>query len=110
MPMSRLRFARIQSQISLRIAGERAGVPESTLGKWERGCNKFGPPVYALRKLAKLYGCAVDDLLGDMPPIGRPLSPEERLEQEALEGHLAAIGAFDPEKAALIRANGGMLP
>ena len=39
------------------------GVENSAVSKWERGINK--PRADKLPQLAKLYGCTVDELLGE---------------------------------------------
>ena len=40
------------------------GVKESAVSKWERGISK--PRADKLPKLAKLYGCTIEELLSDV--------------------------------------------
>lgn len=46
-------------------AADAAGVPVSTLQKWEQGVNE--PDVEMIVRLARLYGTTTDELLGSQP-------------------------------------------
>ena len=58
----RLAEARIQSGYSLREAGERSGVPQREIGRFEQGC--ITPHPLDLRCLCVLYGCSVEWMTG----------------------------------------------
>ena len=57
----RLAEARIQSGYSLQEAGERSGVPQREIGRFEKG--RIPHPL-DLRCLCVLYGCSVEWMTG----------------------------------------------
>jgi len=59
--VSRLRDYRKSLGLTQREVGYMLGVRQSTVAMWETGANKVN--VDALKKLASLYSCKVDDLL-----------------------------------------------
>lgn len=59
----KMSIARRRAGLLQRQAAEALGVSLSTVGMWESGKNN--PRANMLPKIANLYGCTVDDLLGD---------------------------------------------
>ena len=61
--MNGLKERRIKAGLTQQEVGDRVGVGTSTVGMWESGANQ--PRASTLISLAKLFGCTVDELLGD---------------------------------------------
>lgn len=62
--MTLMRKQRLRGEIpTQREVAKILGVKESTVSKWERGATK--PRADKLPRIAKLYGCTVDELLED---------------------------------------------
>jgi DNA-binding transcriptional regulator YiaG len=62
---SPLSIARNRAGLSQERAAELLGVGRSTLSRWENDRNALtGPPLATLRHMGTLYGCSVDDLVG----------------------------------------------
>lgn len=60
--MNGLGIERRRAGMTQRIASEKSGIPLSTIRRWEQGVNE--PDVASIIKLADLYGCTTDALLG----------------------------------------------
>lgn len=56
-----LKAARTNSNLTQRVAAEKLGVAQKTLGNWERG-DSF-PDAVQIRSLERLYGVKYDDLV-----------------------------------------------
>lgn len=61
--MEKMAFARRKAGLLQRQVAESLGVSLATVGMWDTGRNM--PRANMLPKIANLYGCTVDDLLGD---------------------------------------------
>ena len=62
--MNALKKYRLRGTIpTQRAAAKLLGVSETCISKWESGVNK--PRAQMIPTIAKLYGCTVDDLLGN---------------------------------------------
>jgi len=59
----RIKEARIQAGLSVSDVMREMNVSDAAVYMWESG--KASPKLANLQKLAKLYGCSVDDLIGD---------------------------------------------
>jgi len=61
--MNSIKDKRIKAGIKQREVAKELRIDRSTVTKWERGISK--PRADALIKLARLFGCTVDELLCD---------------------------------------------
>lgn len=64
------RTARIKAGLSQAAAAQKLGITAASVCQWETG--KCRPRSSILRSIARLYNCAVDDLLepDNVPPKG----------------------------------------
>lgn len=61
--MNNLKSLREQNKMSQSEVGSAVGVSAQAVGKWERG---EGCPQWTMApKLARLFGCSIDDLFAD---------------------------------------------
>lgn len=82
--MNGLGIERKRAGMTQRVASERSGIPLSTIRRWEQGVNE--PDVASIIKLADLYGCTTDALLGS------PFAPSApSLEYDGRDDRLASI-------------------
>ena len=58
--MSRMQIMRTNARMMQKEAAEKLDVPANTLCQYETGARKV--PVALLPKLARLYGCSIEDL------------------------------------------------
>ena len=57
--------AREKAGLTQAVVAEKLGVTGAAVCQWEKG--KTSPKLPMLRKIANLYGCTVDELLGNEP-------------------------------------------
>ena len=61
--VSNLKSIRKEKCLRVKNVSEQLNISRITLWQWENG--KRTPSIENLTKLAKLYNCSIDDLLGD---------------------------------------------
>ena len=82
--MNGLGIERKRAGLTQRLASKKSGIPLSTIRRWEQGVNE--PDVASIIKLADLYGCTTDALLGS------PFAPSAlSLEYDGRDSRLASI-------------------
>lgn len=72
--MIKLKYFRITNRYKLKDIAEVTGVSVQAVHQWEIG--ETMPPIDKLVKIAKFYGCTVDDLL-EKPDAENDLKGEE---------------------------------
>lgn len=67
--MKKLKKLRTENRYKLKDIAEVSGVSIQAVHQWENG--ETLPPVDKLAKVARFYGCTVDELIGDDDDEGR---------------------------------------
>ena len=65
--VSNLKCLREKKGFRARFVSDKLKISRITLWQWEKG--KRTPSIENLKKLAKLYDCSVDDLVGDKKDV-----------------------------------------
>ena len=79
-----LKNKRVAAGLTQENVAKIIGTSRVTIARWESGIHE--PDFEALRKLAKIYSCSIDDLLNPTPPP---------LPTETVEGAGARSGAVN---------------
>lgn len=65
----RMKEAREGAELSRQEIAVGLGVDFTTVGRWERGASKDGPPLWAVWGYSRLLGIPIGKLLGDDPDL-----------------------------------------
>jgi len=71
--MNQFKALREKTGLRQQDVSEKLNVTQSTIAMWETGKNR--PRADLLPKIAALYGCTVDELLGSGKPVGKEGEP-----------------------------------
>ena len=76
--MDTLKSLRVRAGMTQRVVASALGLKQTTVSMWENGTNM--PRAETLPKIASLYGCSIDDLLGHEPKTDEAETTQPRQE------------------------------
>lgn len=73
------------------------GTTQSTISKWTRKNSKMTPDINSLIKLADIYNCTIEELIGLKPIVGKDCTTIKKICKFLIDIHEEAACEFVPE-------------